>query len=69
MTRLNASRGDLLRKDGVKFDGNVNILRELVPVPLLNDPTELSQTRVDLMRSILSVDIGRNERCLGYHPL
>lgn len=66
MTRLRASRGDLLKKFGDKFGGNVNGLR-LPPVPV-----PVSQALIDpwgCIRSRFSVEAGRGWRCFGYQPL
>lgn len=64
VTRLRASRGDLLKKFGDKFGGSVNGFR-LPPVPV-------SHARIDpwgCIRSKFSVDAGRGWRCFGYQPL
>lgn len=56
VTRLRASRGDLLKKFGDKFGGNVNGLR-LPPVPV-----PVSQALIDpwgCIRSKFSVEAGR----------
>lgn len=65
VTRRNASRGDLLRNDGVRLGGRVSGLRDC-PVPDM--PAGLSHTRTEAKRSMFSVEAGRMFRCLGYQP-
>lgn len=65
VTRRNASRGDLFKKEGVRFGGRVRGLRDC-PVPDI--PAGLSHTRTEAKRSMFSVDTGRMPRCFGYHP-
>lgn len=65
VTRRNASRGDLLRNDGVRLGGRVSGFRDC-PVPDM--PAGLSHTRTEAKRSMFSVEAGRMFRCLGYQP-
>lgn len=65
VTRRSASRGDLFKKEGVRFGGNVSGLRDC-PVPDM--PAGLSHTRTEANLSMFSVEAGRIPLCLGYQP-
>jgi len=65
VTRRNASRGDLFKKEGVRLGGSVSGLRDC-PVPDM--PAGLSHTRTEAKRSMFSVDAGRMLLCFGYQP-